>query len=69
MLRRFARSGLSTWQIDKTPRTVSRPGRCLPVSVDQFYSVEGRDIEQVVFAVLLGEEKHRPVFPEFSRPD
>ena len=69
MLRRFARSGRSKWRIEKTPRTVSHPGRCLPVSVEQFYSVKGRDVEQVVFAVLLGEEKPGPVFPEFSRPD
>jgi hypothetical protein len=31
--------------------------------------VAGENFEQVVFAVLLGKEKPRPVCPEFSRPD
>ena len=53
----------------KTPQTVSRLGRYLPVAIYQFYSVDGSDFEQIVFAVLLGEEKHGPVFPEFSGPD
>ena len=30
----------------------------------QRHSVEWKDFEQIVFAVLLSEEKHRPVFPE-----
>ena len=46
----------------KTPQTVSRLGRCLPVSVLQFYLVERKHFKQVVFAVLLGEEQPRPVF-------
>jgi hypothetical protein len=69
VLRRFGRSGLSKWQIEKRPRRFPvRGAACLfrPIS---FYSVDGRDVEQVVFAVLLSEEKHCPVFPEFSRPD
>jgi len=29
----------------------------------------GKNFEQVIFAVLLGEEKPGPVCPEFPRPD
>ena len=36
----------------KTPQTVSRLGRCLPVSFGQSRSVEGRYFKQIVFAAL-----------------
>jgi len=53
----------------KTPQTVSRLGRCLPASFGQSRSVEGKHFKQVVFAMLLGEEKPGPVCSEFSGPD
>ena len=41
-------------------------GACLPVPVAHSHSVARKDFEQVVFAVLLGEEQPRPVFLECS---
>src|SRR5436189_3436955 len=41
----------------------------LPVGVANSHSVEGKDFEQVVFAVLLGEEKPRPLCLEGLRSD
>ena len=38
----------------KTPQTVSRPGRCLPVSVGQFYSVEWETLRTGCFRRAAG---------------
>ena len=51
------------------PRRLNRLGRCLPVPVAQSRLLVGKDFEKIIFAVLLREEKSRPIFLEYLRPD
>jgi hypothetical protein len=53
-LRRFETSRCSKRRLKKTPQTVSRLGRCLPVYRRRSYLVEGKHFKQIVFAVFAG---------------
>src|SRR6266550_9036062 len=63
-------TSLSRLRIPKHLHSGKRPRRLLawgarpPCLASHFRSVARKDFEQVVLAVLLGEEKHRPVFLE-----
>ena len=57
--------------VKKTPQLGFPPGALmdLPVSDANFHLVARKDFEKIVFAVLLGEEKPRPVCLKYSAPD
>ena len=53
----------------KAPQTPARPGRETALPNTDSRSVAGKNFVQVVFAVLVREEKHRPVSLEGLRSD
>jgi hypothetical protein len=55
--------------LKKRPRRLSVWGAQLPCPVTHYRSVAGKDLEQIVFAVLLGEEQPRLAFLEYLRSD